>query len=88
LEIQNSRTMGPPSGPNPRPIVLAPKRIIIKIIIFVLSIIWIIIKIIFITQIIIFRNPRKFLTQIIIVFRWIFRIIIKKIKIYSTNNYI
>jgi hypothetical protein len=31
--------MGPPSGPNPRPIVLAPKRIIIKIIIFVLSII-------------------------------------------------
>jgi hypothetical protein len=47
---------------DPRPIGSAPKRIIIKIIIFIPKII------IFITQIIILRIPRIFKTQIIIFF--------------------
>jgi hypothetical protein len=65
-----------------------PNRIIIKIIIFFLLILWIIIKIIiFITQIIIFRNPRILLTQIIISLIWILWII-RKIKIFITQIYI
>jgi hypothetical protein len=70
--------MGPPSRPNPRPIVLAPKENYNKNnnICFINNLNY---NNIF-GRIIIFRNSRIFLTQIIIFFSRIFGIIIKQLN--------